>query len=42
MKEVFNIVECPHALRNELKLKSIKIHYARYGIETASFADDRV
>ena len=26
MKEVFEIVEGPHALRNDLKLKSRKIH----------------
>ena len=37
MKEVFEIVEGPHALRNELKLKSRKIHSVRSGIETASF-----
>ena len=36
MKEVFKIVG-PHALRNELKLKSRKIHSVRYGIETVSF-----
>ena len=37
MKESFEIVELPHALRNELKLKSRKIHSVRYGIETVSF-----
>ena len=42
MKEVFEIVEGSHALRNELKLKSRKIHSVRYGIETASFVGARV
>ena len=42
MKEVFEIVEVSHALRNELKLKSRKIHSVRYGIETASFVGARV
>ena len=42
MKEVFEIVECPYALRNELKLKSRKIHSVRYVIETASFIRARV
>ena len=37
MKEVFEIVEGPYALRNEFKLKSRKIPSVRYGIETASF-----
>ena len=37
MKEAFETVEDPDALRNELKLKSRKIHSVRYGIETASF-----
>ena len=34
MKEVFEMVECPYHLRNELKLKSRKIHFVRYGIGT--------
>ena len=42
MKGVFEIVEGPYALRNELKLKSRKIHCVRYGIETASFVGARV
>ena len=42
MKEIFEIVEGPHALRNELKLKPRKIHSVRYGIETASFVGARV
>ena len=42
MKEVFEIVEgSPNALRNELKLKSRKIHCVRYGIETVSFVGAR-
>ena len=42
MKEVSEIVERSHALRNELELKSRKIHSVRYGIETASFVGARV
>ena len=42
LKEVLEIVELPHALRNKLKLKSRKIHSVRYGIETASFVGVRV
>ena len=42
MKQVFEIVEGSDALRNELKLKSRKIHSVRYGIETASFIVARV
>ena len=42
LKEVLEIVELPHALRNKLKLKSRKIHSVRYGIETASFVGARV
>ena len=42
MKEVLEIVECPYALRNELKLKSRKIHSVRYGIETGSSGGARV
>ena len=37
MKELFEIVKGPYGLRNELKLKSRKIHSVRYGIETESF-----
>ena len=37
MNEVFEIVECPYALRNEIKLKSRKIHSIRYGIEIVFF-----
>ena len=42
MKEVFEIVEGSHALRNGPKLKSRKVHSVRYGIETASFVCARV
>ena len=41
MKEVFEIGEGTYALRNELKLKSRKIHCVKYGIETASFVSTR-
>ena len=41
-KEVFEIVEGRYNLRNELKLKLIKIHYVRYGTETVSFVGTRV
>ena len=41
-KEVFEIVEGRHNLRNELKLKLIKIHSVRYGTETVSFVGTRV
>ena len=37
MKEIFEIIEGPYALRNELILKSKIIHSVRYGIESASF-----
>ena len=38
MTEVFEIIGCPCALRNELKLKSKKIHSVRHGIEITSLA----
>ena len=41
MKEVFEIVEGPYPLKNQLKLKSRKIHYVRYCIESTSFATAR-
>ena len=34
MKEIFEIAECLYALKNELKIKSKKIHSVTYGIET--------
>ena len=42
MNKVFEIAECPYALRNEFKLKLRKIYSVRYGIETASFVGTRV
>ena len=42
MKEIFEIVESPCTLRNELKLKSRKIYSVTYGIETVSFLGARV
>ena len=42
MKDIFEIVEGPYALRNELKLKLRKVHSVKYGIETASFVGARV
>ena len=42
MKEVFEIVEGPYALRNKLKLKLRKIDSVRYGTETASSVSARV
>ena len=42
IKEVFEIVEGPYALRNELKLKSRKIRSVRYDIETASSVGARI
>ena len=42
MKQLFEIVEGPYALRNQLRLKSRKIHSVMYGIETASFVGARV
>ena len=41
-KEVFEIAECLYALKNELKIKSKKIHSVTYGIETVSFVGARV
>ena len=39
MNEVFEIVEGPCVLRNELKLKLRKIYSVRYGTEVAFFID---
>ena len=39
-KKVFQIVECLYTFRNELKLKSRKIH-SRYDIEITSFVGAR-
>ena len=37
MNEVFDIIESPYPLRNELRFKSRNIRTVRYGIETAAF-----
>ena len=37
MKDIFRIVESPHALRNETKFKFRILQMVRYGIEKASF-----
>ena len=42
MNEVFDIIESPHPLRNELRLKSRNIRTVRYGTETAAFVGSRI
>ena len=42
MNEVFDIIESPYPLRNELKLKSQNICTVRYETETAAFVGSRV
>ena len=42
MNEVFNIIEYPYPLMNELRFKSQNICTVRYGIETAAFANFRI
>ena len=42
MKGVFDIIESPYPLRNELRFKSRNIHTVRYGIETAAFVGSRI
>ena len=42
MNEVFDIIESPYPLRNELKLKSQNIYTVRYETETAAFVGSRV
>ena len=42
MNEVFDIIESPCPLRNELKFKSRNIRTVRYGIETALFVGSRI
>ena len=37
MNEVFNIIEYPYPLMNELRFKSQNICTVRYGIETAAY-----
>ena len=41
MNEVFNIMESPYPLRNELRFKSRNIPTVRYGIETAAFVGSK-
>ena len=36
MNEVFDVIECPYSLRNELRFKSRNIRAVRYGTETAA------
>ena len=42
MNEVFDIIESPYPLRNELRFKSRNIRTARYGIETAAFVGSKI
>ena len=42
MNEVFDIIESPYPLRNELRSKSRNIRTVRYGIETATFVGSRI
>ena len=42
MKEVFDIIESPYPLRNELRFKSPNIRTVRYGTETAAFVGFRI
>ena len=42
MDEVFEIIECPYSLRNELRFDSRYIRTVRYGIETADFVGSRI
>ena len=42
MNEVFDIIESPYPLRNELRFKSRNIRTLWYGIETAAFVGSKV
>ena len=42
MNEVFDIIESPYPLRNELRFKSRNIYTVRYGIAAAAFFDSRI
>ena len=42
MNEVFDIIECPYPLRNELRFKSRNICTVSYGTETAAFVASRI
>ena len=42
MNGVFDIIESPYPLGNELRFKSKNIRTVRYGIETAAFVSSRI
>ena len=42
MNEVFDIIESPYPLRNELRFKSRNIRTVRYGTETAAFVVSKI
>ena len=42
MNKVFDIIESPYPLRNELRFKSRNIRTVRYGIETAALVGSRI
>ena len=42
MNEVFDIIESPYRLKNELRFKSGYIHTVRYGIEAAAFVGSSI
>ena len=42
INEVFDIIEFPYPLRNELRFKSRSIRTARHGTETVTFAGSRI
>ena len=42
MNEVFDIIESPYPLRNELRFKSRNIRTVKYGIETTAFVSSRI
>ena len=42
MHEIFDIIESPYPLRNELKFKSRNIRTVRYGIGTATFVGSKI
>ena len=42
MNEVFDIIESPYPLRNELRFNSRNIRTVRYGTETVAFVGSRI
>ena len=42
VNEVFDIIECPYPLRNELRCKSRNIRTVRYAIEADAFFGSRI